>query len=85
MLSGITEDHAHQDIDTAMAIRIDSFALNVDNAIADFIPAALNSLFGYAEYRGFKLYISLDVYASGDACYKGSTSCNGVSSLIFSS
>jgi hypothetical protein len=62
-----------------MPLLLDGFALNIGDATQGFLVDALSYLFGHAATTSFKLYISMDVYASGDACYKGSTSCNGVS------
>ena len=55
-----------------------AFALNIGDATQAFVGETLGYLFGYAAYRDFKLYVSMDVYASGAACYAGSTSCNGL-------
>lgn len=42
-----------------------------------FVDDALHDLFDYAEYVGdFSLYVNLNVYAAGTACYAGSKSCN---------
>lgn len=78
MVGTVTQDHAHQDIDDAKAMGLDGFALNIGDATQPYVDETLHDLFGYAEYvGGFWLYISMDVYASGAACYAGSTSCNG--------
>lgn len=53
---------------------LDGFALNIGDATRDYVSQALSYLFPYAESVGFKLYISMDVYASGDACYHGGKS-----------
>lgn len=45
---------------------------------ADFIANAMSDMFGYAAYVGFKLYVSMDLYAYGDGCYKANIVCNGV-------
>ena len=56
----------------------DGFALNIGDASQSFVSDTLSYMFSHAESVGFKLYVSMDVYASGDACYKGSkASCNG--------
>ena len=54
---------------------------NVGDSTQDFVRPALGYLFGYAAYRGFKLYISMDLYAAGDACYQHKTSCKNVCQL----
>ncbi|KAL7946861.1 glycoside hydrolase [Trichoderma barbatum] len=77
MLGNIKEEHAHQDVDDAIAMGLDGFALNVGDATQAWVGPSLNYLFGYAQYRGFKLYISMDVYAAGDSCFRGGHSCNG--------
>jgi len=61
--------------------QLDGFALNVGDSTQDFVRPALGYLFGYAAYRGFKLYISMDLYAAGDACYQHKTSCKNVCQL----
>ncbi|KAH8898047.1 hypothetical protein GQ53DRAFT_837064 [Thozetella sp. PMI_491] len=65
MVGTITEDHAHKDIDDAMALGLDGFALNIGDPGQQFVTDALGYLFGYANYRGFKLFISMDLAASG--------------------
>lgn len=70
----MTQEHAAKDIDDAQAIGIDGFALNIGDATRDYVSDALAYLFARAEAVGFKLYISMDVYASGDACYNGAKS-----------
>lgn len=76
-IGSITAEHAQKDIDDAMAMGLDGFAINVGDATKDFVPKTLGYLFSHAEAKGFKLYISMDVYASGDSCYNGGDSCNG--------
>lgn len=77
----IAEDHAHQDIDDAMAMgsvlkyhclrlfsnppRFDGFALNIGDPRPSFVGTSLSDLFGYAAYRGFKLFISMDLSGDG--------------------
>jgi len=57
---------------------IDGFALNVGDPTQSFVFSTLHNLFDAANQQGnFKLYISMDVYASGAACYSAKTSCNG--------
>lgn len=42
-------------------------------------------MFGYAANRGgFKLYISMDLYAYGDGCSKAGKTCNKVRCAIAS-
>ncbi|PYI22706.1 hypothetical protein BO99DRAFT_429649 [Aspergillus violaceofuscus CBS 115571] len=77
MVGTVTQEHAQKDIDDAKALGFDGFALNIGDATQDFVSDTLSYMFPYAESVGFKLYVSMDVYASGDACYKRKTSCNG--------
>jgi len=59
--------------------KLDGFAFNIGDPSQSFISESLDNLIGYAEYRNFKFYISLDVYASGNACYQGNLgACGGV-------
>jgi hypothetical protein len=52
--------------------------LNIGDATQPFVLETVTSLFNAANaVSGFYLYISMDVYASGAACYAGSASCNG--------
>ena len=39
----------------------DGFALNLNDPDANYAKEALNFLFGYADYRGFKLFLSIDL------------------------
>lgn len=58
----------------------DGFALNVGDPTASFIDGSLSLLFDAAEsVGGFGLYISMDVWASGDVCFHGRDCCDGVS------
>ena len=43
---------------------------------ASFVYPALSSLFGYAEYRGFKLLISMDLWAAGDVKHADGSNVN---------
>lgn len=77
MVGTVTASHAVYDVTEAKAMGIDGFALNVGDPTQAFVKDTLASLFSAADNAGFKLYISVDVYASGDACYKIKTSCKG--------
>jgi hypothetical protein len=58
--------------------RLTGFSLNIGDATQSFVEETLSYLFDYANsITGFYLYISMDIYASGAACYAGSQSCNG--------
>ncbi|KAG9229042.1 putative glucan endo-1,3-alpha-glucosidase agn1 [Amylocarpus encephaloides] len=80
-MGGITEDHIKQDIDDAMNVGFDGFGINIGDPTQSWIPTPLENLFGYAETRGFKLFISLDVSATASACAGGSIgACGGPNS-----
>jgi len=56
--------------------------LNVGDATQGFVENTLQALFTAADDLvasgvNFKLYISMDVYASGGSCFSIHTSCNG--------
>lgn len=62
--------------------RIDAFALNVGDATLPWVQDSLHNLFDAAlsvqeNGKNFNVFISMDVYASGAACYAGGASCNG--------
>ncbi|EXF85544.1 hypothetical protein CFIO01_09966 [Colletotrichum fioriniae PJ7] len=77
-LGTITAEHARKDIEAAKATGFDGFALNVGDATASFIDRCLSLLFDTAEsIGGFGLCISMDVWASGDACFHGRDCCDG--------
>lgn len=59
--------HAHQDIDGAIAVGFDAFALNVGNPGADWAKNTVQQLFDYAGTKpSFKLFFSFDFYGNGD-------------------
>ncbi|KAI1772010.1 glycoside hydrolase family 71 protein [Hypoxylon cercidicola] len=58
--------HAQQDIDGAINVGFDAFALNVGNPGADWASNTVQQLFDYAETRPFKLFFSFDFYGNGD-------------------
>ncbi|KAH0437113.1 hypothetical protein CcaCcLH18_03981 [Colletotrichum camelliae] len=77
-LGTITAEHARKDIESAKATGFDGFALNIGDPTASFIDTSLGYLFDAADsIGGFGLYVSMDVWASGDACWHGRDSCNG--------
>ena len=53
--------------------------MNVGDSTLPWVQTSLQNLFAAAEIvdTGFTLFISMDVYASGAACYAGGSSCNG--------
>nr|RBQ87628.1 hypothetical protein FVER53263_00029 [Fusarium verticillioides] len=84
VLGDITEEHAHKDIDDAIAMGLDGFVLNVGYPKLDWVPETLSHLYGYADdliSKGgsFKLALSLDLYATGAWCYdkKLGNDCGG--------
>ncbi|KAL2047720.1 hypothetical protein N7G274_000762 [Stereocaulon virgatum] len=56
---------------------LDGFALNIGDATQSFVATTVEYLFGAAAGTNFKLFISMDLSASGAACAASSTSCNG--------
>jgi hypothetical protein len=57
-----------------MAMGIDAFALNIGDSTGSWVSTALGYLFPYAEQVGFKLFVSMDVAAAGNACSSDGTS-----------
>lgn len=58
--------------------RLDAFALNIGDATQPFVMNSVTYLYEAANSIGdFSLFISMDVYASGAACYASGTSCKG--------
>ncbi|KAI2782674.1 glycoside hydrolase family 71 protein [Daldinia loculata] len=58
--------HAQQDIDGAINVGFDAFALNVGNPGADWAKNTVQQLFDYAGDKSFKLFFSFDFYGNGD-------------------
>ena len=56
---------------------IDAFAINIGDATLPWVVNSLHQLFDAANDNNFRLFISMDVYASGASCYAGGNSCNG--------
>ncbi|KAK9369874.1 hypothetical protein V1509DRAFT_638557 [Lipomyces kononenkoae] len=75
MVGTVYQNHAQQDIDNAQAM--EGFALNIGDPSQDFVKTTLEYMFSYAAPVGFKLYVSMDVYAYGNSCYQEKKSCNG--------
>ncbi|OTA90693.1 glycoside hydrolase family 71 protein [Hypoxylon sp. CO27-5] len=59
-------NHAQQDIDGAISVGFDAFALNVGNPGADWAKSTTQQLFDYASSKSFKLFFSFDFYGNGD-------------------
>jgi hypothetical protein len=53
---------------------LDGFALNIGDATQPYVSEALSYLFSYAESVGFKMFVSMDLSASGAACSSSGTS-----------
>lgn len=77
MIGTVSEDHVQQDIDDAIAIGLDGFALNIGDPTEPYVATTLLELFDYAWGKDFKLFISMDLSASGAACLAGRSCCNG--------
>ncbi|KAI1464407.1 glycoside hydrolase family 71 protein [Daldinia caldariorum] len=58
--------HAQQDIDGAINVGFDAFALNVGSPDADWAKNTIQQLFDYAGDKPFKLFFSFDFYGNGD-------------------
>jgi hypothetical protein len=79
----VTQEHAEQDIIDARNMGLDGFALNIGDPTQPFVADTLKYMFDYASsFDNFYLYISMDLYAQGNACYQGSTACDGVSQSL---
>ncbi|KAI2618955.1 glycoside hydrolase family 71 protein [Hypomontagnella submonticulosa] len=59
-------NHARQDIDGAINVGFDAFALNVGQPGADWAKNTVQQLFDYASTKSFKLFFSFDFYGNGD-------------------
>ncbi|KAI1445880.1 glycoside hydrolase family 71 protein [Annulohypoxylon stygium] len=59
-------NHAQLDIDGAINVGFDAFALNVGNPTADWAINTAQQLFDYAATKSFKLFFSFDFYGNGD-------------------
>lgn len=68
-MGNVYEDHAHQDIDDAAALGLDGFALNVGDPTPSYVRQTFDYMFDYARdnHPDFKLFISLDLWAEGNA------------------
>ncbi|BCS30705.1 glycoside hydrolase family 71 protein [Aspergillus puulaauensis] len=58
-------DHAYQDIQSAMAVGFEAFALNLGST-ADWVDDTVSQLFKQAEGTDFKLFLSFDMYQNSD-------------------
>lgn len=67
MVGTATQDHAQQDIDDAIAIGIDGFALNIGDPTQSYVSTTLEYLYDYAYGKDFGLFVSMDLSASGKA------------------
>ncbi|KAF4462471.1 Glucan endo-13-alpha-glucosidase agn1 [Fusarium albosuccineum] len=76
MLGQIDEDHVKKDLKDAKDAGFDAFALNVGCVDNDWVDDVLGYLFNNAAGAGMSVYLNLDLYAAGDACYNGAKCCN---------
>ncbi|KAF5013041.1 hypothetical protein FDECE_935 [Fusarium decemcellulare] len=76
MLGQIDEDLVKKDLKDAKAAGFDAFALNVGCVDNDWVGDVLGYLFNNAAGAGMGVYLNLDLYAAGDACYNGAKCCN---------
>jgi hypothetical protein len=65
-----------------MTNRLSGFSINIGDATLDWVLPVVTSLYNEANTyvnngEEFYIYLSMDVYASGAACYAGGASCNG--------
>lgn len=58
--------HAETDVDQAISVGFDAFALNVGQPTQPFTLDTVQQLFDYASGKGFKLFFSFDFYQTGD-------------------
>jgi hypothetical protein len=65
-VGNVYEEHAHKDIDSAAAIGLGGFALNIGDPAQPFVRQTMNYMFDYARdnHSYFKLFISMDLWAS---------------------
>lgn len=55
-----------------------AFALDVGDTTQEYVDQSLSSLFDAAESAGFGLYVTMDMYATGNGCYSRNASCDSV-------
>jgi len=65
-VGNLLEKHAHEDIDSAAAIGLAGFAVNIGDPEQDFVQRTLDFMFDYARdnHPSFKIFISMDVWAT---------------------
>jgi glucan endo-1,3-alpha-glucosidase len=61
LIGTITDAHCQQDIQDAMALGADAFALNINTDTASWATTTVDSLFKWANVYGFKLFFSFDM------------------------
>ncbi|OJD38735.1 glycoside hydrolase family 71 [Diplodia corticola] len=68
MVGVIHEDHVHQDVDDAVAMGLDGFALNIGDPSTQFTRDVFNNMFDYTRdnHPDFKLFISMDLWSQND-------------------
>ncbi|KAK8028608.1 carbohydrate-binding module family 24 protein [Apiospora marii] len=76
MLGKITVEHAKTDLRKAKAAGFDAFAMNVGCVESDWVDEVLGYMFKNAAEAGMGVYLNMDLYASGDACFNGASCCD---------
>ncbi|PYH82597.1 hypothetical protein BO82DRAFT_431525 [Aspergillus uvarum CBS 121591] len=74
MVGNITTDHVHQDVDDAVAMGLDGYALNVQCPTDSWANNLVLEMGNYIrnQHYDFGIFISMDVYASGGpSCGQG--------------
>ncbi|KAL1618872.1 hypothetical protein SLS54_006987 [Diplodia seriata] len=68
MVGVIHEDHVHQDVDDAVAMGLDGFALNIIDPSTQYTRDVFDNMFDYARdnHPDFKLFISMDLWSQND-------------------
>ncbi|KAK8091852.1 hypothetical protein PG997_002213 [Apiospora hydei] len=76
MLGKVTEEHVKTDLEKAKAAGFDAFAMNVGCVEPDWVDEVLGYMFNNAAAAGMGVYLNMDLYASGDACWNGASCCD---------
>ncbi|KAL6718912.1 hypothetical protein ACLMJK_003147 [Lecanora helva] len=69
------QSHAQQDIDDAVAIGLDGFALDIGFPNETYVSNTLKDLFDHAATKGFKLFVSIDASELCAAAYAMGVNC----------
>ncbi|KAK8022438.1 Glucan endo-alpha-glucosidase Agn1 [Apiospora rasikravindrae] len=76
MLGKVKEEHVKTDLRKAKAAGFDAFAMNVGCVEPDWVDEVLGFMFNNAAAAGMGVYLNMDLYASGDACWNGASCCD---------